>query len=106
MCAILAWTVVQRFSGTIRHSGTSTRLHSSLGRALLTLRPVSGFRAFSVRFHTCTPRYRSFLTAAEHKQAAGEGIGLEFLLAQPSQGIDALPAIHCFDRYQGCASAA
>src|SRR5207249_1893612 len=38
--------------------------------------------------------------AAEHKQAAGEGIGLEFLLAQPSQGIDALPAIHCCDRYQ------
>src|SRR5712671_1735080 len=40
----------------------NARLHSSLGRALLTLRPVSGFRAFSVRFHTCTPRYRSFLS--------------------------------------------
>src|SRR5207245_2721676 len=28
---------------SIRHSGTATRLHSPLGRALLTLRPVAGF---------------------------------------------------------------
>src|SRR6185369_1108104 len=28
------------------------------------------------------------------------GVALEFLLAQPSQGIDTLPSIHCLDRYQ------
>src|SRR5438445_351478 len=44
----------------MRSFGTSTRSHSSFGRALLTLRPVSGFRVFTVQFQTRTPRYRSF----------------------------------------------
>src|ERR1019366_1892543 len=40
---------------------------------------------------TPTPKY---------KQASGEGICLEFVLAQPGKRVDALPAIDRFDRYQ------
>src|SRR4051794_4925933 len=52
-------TAVHNVSGTMRQSGTSTRIHSDSGRGRLTFLPVSGLRSFFVRFHTWTPRYRS-----------------------------------------------
>src|ERR1035437_3800783 len=36
----------------------------------------------------------------EYKQASGEGICLEFVLAQPGERVDTLPAIDRFDRPQ------
>jgi hypothetical protein len=38
--------------------------------------------------------------AAKHKQAAGERIGLQFLLTQLCQRVDALSSVHGFDRHQ------
>src|SRR5919109_624677 len=43
---------------------------------------------------------RRATSAAEYKQASRKRIGLEFLLAQPGQRVDAFPAIHCFNRHQ------
>src|SRR6516165_9289215 len=64
LTAILAWAACQSSSGTMRHSGTSTLFQSSTGLCLLTFRPVSGLRTLTVRFHTCTPRYRSFRSSS------------------------------------------
>ena len=49
-----------------------------------------------------TPEYESTFRAAtaEHKQAAGKRIGLQFLLTQLRQRIDALASIDGLDRHQ------
>ena len=56
MCAILAWTAVQRFSGTIRHSGTSTRV--STPRSGGPCSPCAPSRGFGPSPSDSTPALR------------------------------------------------